>query len=101
MLRDSDAQVLSNTIEYNRAGHSAGYGGGITVKDGTPTIADNDILHNVGGQSVQGLGGGIFVWSTTPATIERNLIEYNQALNGPGDAGLISRGGGIYYPHHW
>jgi len=97
MLRDSDAQVLSNTIEYNRAGHSAGYGGGITVKDGTPTIADNDILHNVGGQSVQGLGGGIFVWSTTPATIERNLIEYNQALNGPGDAGLISRGGGIYY----
>ncbi len=97
MLRDSDAQVLSNTIEYNRAGNSAGYGGGITVKDGTPTIADNDILHNVGGQSVQGLGGGIFVWSTTPATIERNLIAYNQALNGPGDPVLTSNGGGICY----
>ena len=97
MLRDSDAQVLSNTIEYNRAGHSAGYGGGITVKDGTPIIADNTILHNVAGQGVQGLGGGIFVWSTTPVTIERNLIAYNQAINGPGDPALTSRGGGICY----
>jgi hypothetical protein len=97
MLRDSDAQVLSNTIEYNRAGHSAGYGGGITVKDGTPTIADNDILHNVGGTAVMCHGGGIFVWSATPVTIEHNLIEYNQAINGPGDPTLISRGGGIYY----
>ena len=97
MLRDTDAQVLSNTIEYNRAGHSAGYGGGITVKDGRPTIADNDILHNVAGQSVQGLGGGIFVWSTTPATIERNLIQQNKAISGTGDITLISRGGGIFY----
>lgn len=97
MLRDSDAQVRHNTIEYNRAGHSAGYGGAITVKDGTPTIADNDILYNVAGQIVQGLGGGIFVWSTTPATIEGNLVEYNQAITGVGDPGMVSSGGGIYY----
>ena len=97
MLRDSDAQVISNTIEYNRAGHSAGDGGGIAVRDGTPTIADNDILHNVAGQGVQGLGGGIFVWSTTPATIERNLIQQNKAISGTGDITLISRGGGIFY----
>jgi hypothetical protein len=97
MLRDSDAQVSHNTIQNNRAGHSAGYGGAITVKDGSPTIADNDILYNVAGQLVQGLGGGIFVWSSTPATIERNRVEYNQAITGLGDPIHHSRGGGIYY----
>ncbi len=39
MLRDSDAQVSYNTITDNRAGFSAGYGGGIAVRDGMPTIA--------------------------------------------------------------
>ncbi|MGD1992913.1 MAG: right-handed parallel beta-helix repeat-containing protein, partial [Anaerolineae bacterium] len=97
MLRDSDAQVLSNTIEHNRAGHSAGYGGGIVVREGSPIIADNVLAYNYAGQSVQGLGGGIFVWSTTPATIERNELRYNQALHGTGDPGLISAGGGIFY----
>jgi parallel beta-helix repeat protein len=97
MLRNSDAQVLSNTIEYNRAGHSAGYGGGITVRNGEPTIADNIIQRNVAGPGVQGLGGGIFIWSSTPATIERNRIQFNKAISGTGDSALISRGGGIYY----
>lgn len=97
LLENSDAQVLSNTIEYNRAGHSAGYGGGIAVKGGQPTIAENEVLHNVAGQSVQGLGGGVFVWSTTPTTIADNLIAYNQAINGVGDPSLASRGGGICY----
>jgi hypothetical protein len=97
MLRDSDAQVLSNTIEYNRAGHSAGDGGGIAVKDGRPTIADNDILHNAAGTGVMCNGGGIFVWSATPVTIERNLIAYNQAINGTGVSTMTSKGGGIYY----
>lgn len=97
MLRGSDAQVLYNTIEYNRAGFSAGYGGGIAVKGGQPVIADNHVLHNVAGQAVQGLGGGVFVWSATPTTIERNHIEYNQAIKGTGDPTLVSRGGGIYY----
>jgi len=95
MLRDSAAQVRHNVIQDNRAGLSAGDGGGIAVKGGTPTLADNEILHNMAGQSVMGLGGGIFVWSATPATIERNRIEFNQAIRNEGD--LVSRGGGIYY----
>jgi hypothetical protein len=97
MLRNSDAQVLNNSIEYNRAGHSAGYGGGITVMDGEPTIADNDIWHNVAAHSVQGLGGGIYVWSSTPVTIERNHLQNNYALDGTSSPPLISSGGGIYY----
>jgi hypothetical protein len=97
MLRDSDAEVEGNEIRYNRAGHSAGYGGGIAVVGGEPTLKGNDIHHNVAGQSVQGLGGGIFVWSDTTAAIEGNIIRYNLAINGPGDPGMASRGGGIYY----
>jgi hypothetical protein len=97
MVRDSDAQIRHNTIQYNRAGLSAGYGGGIVVKDGMPTVADNDVVHNVAGQSVQGLGGGIFVWSSSPAILERNTIEHNQAISGAGDPSLTSRGGGICY----
>ena len=97
MLRDSDAQVVHNVIRENRAGLSAGYGGGIAVSGGQPIIADNDILSNVAGQAVQGLGGGIFVWSSTPARIERNLVQLNKALSGAGDPDLISYGGGICY----
>ncbi|MBN1137545.1 MAG: hypothetical protein JXM73_13235 [Anaerolineae bacterium] len=97
MLRSSDARVSHNTIQDNRAGYSAGYGGGIAVRDGMPTIAYNDIVHNVAGQSVQGLGGGIFVWSSTTAIVERNLVELNLAISGPGDPSLVSRGGGICY----
>ena len=97
MLRDSDAKVEGNEIRYNRAGLSAGYGGGITVVGGEPTIRANEIDHNVAGQSVQGLGGGIFVWSSTTARIEGNIIYDNQAISGPGDPGMASRGGGIYY----
>jgi putative cofactor-binding repeat protein len=97
MLRDADAQVLSNTIEHNRAGYSAGYGGGIAVRNGEPTLADNDIAFNYAGQGVQGLGGGIFVWTSTPAIIERNELRYNHALHGTGVPTMTSGGGGIYY----
>ena len=65
--------------------------------DGSPTIADNEIVRNVAGQGVMGNGGGIFVWSSTPVTIERNRIELNNALRGTASAGLYSRGGGIYF----
>jgi hypothetical protein len=97
MLRDSDGRVRDNAVEHNRAGLTAGFGGGIAVRDGMPTIRDNEISWNVAGQSVRGLGGGIYVWSSTPATIEANLVEDNRAITGLGDAGWISRGGGIYY----
>jgi hypothetical protein len=99
-LEDASPQVLSNTIQGNRAGQSAGDGGGIfaALKTGGPLlIADNYILQNVAGQADQGDGGGIFVWSSTPVTIERNRIELNNALRGTASAGLYSRGGGIYF----
>ncbi len=44
-----------------------------------------------------GLGGGIYVWSSTTAIIERNLILKNLAISGDGDPILRSVGGGIYY----
>lgn len=97
VLRNSDALVTSNTIAYNRAGHSAGDGGGIMVVDGTPTIADNQILYNRAGLGVMCHGGGIFVRSGTPITIERNLIQSNQAIYGAGVPTMTSQGGGIYY----
>lgn len=99
-LEDASPQVLSNTIQGNRAGQSAGDGGGIfaALKTGGPLlIADNYILQNVAGQADQGDGGGIFVWSSAPVTIERNWIELNNALRGTASAGLYSRGGGIYF----
>ncbi len=97
MLRNSQAQVRHNTIQSNRAGLSAGNGGGIAVIDSQPIIADNKILTNVAGTGVLCNGGGIYVWSATPVTIERNLIQANRALDGTGDSVFISSGGGIYY----
>jgi fibronectin-binding autotransporter adhesin len=96
MLQNSDAQVLSNTIEYNLAGGEGGLGGGIAVYGGSPTIADNVISRNTGGQDIVGSGGGIFVRASTPVTIERNTIESNYASYFFG-ASIIGHGGGVYF----
>jgi len=96
-LENASPEVRFNTIHSNRAGHSAGDGGGIAVRDSSPTIADNHVLSNTSGTGVLCLGGGIFVWSSTPVTIERNLIQRNVALRGTGDPVLYSGGGGIYF----
>jgi hypothetical protein len=96
LLRNSDAQVLDNTIVYNQAGYTAGDGGGIAVIGGSPIIASNIITWNVASPAGQGNGGAIYVRSTSPLTVEGNLIQCNKALHGVGDAGKISRGGGIY-----
>jgi putative cofactor-binding repeat protein len=97
MLRDSSARVLHNTIHNNRSGLSAGYGGGLEIQDGTPVVADNAIRNNVAAQSVRGTGGGIHVWSSTSAILERNRIYNNWAINGAGDVNLTSTGGGISF----
>jgi hypothetical protein len=96
MLRDSDTQILSNTIEHNLAGDAGGLGGGIAIVGGSPTIADNIILQNQAGQAIVCLGGGIYVLSSMPVTIERNFFQYNMATNGS-SPGSVSRGGGLYY----
>ncbi len=98
MLRDSGrVTVVGNLITENRAGHSAGDGGGIAVVGGNPLITGNEVWDNVAGQANRGVGGGIFVWSDSTVTIDGNLIYSNLAINGAGTASLISRGGGIYY----
>jgi len=96
-LGDSSVQVLSNTIGRNRAGNEDGYGGGIAVEGGQPIIADNLIFGNTGALGGKGIGGGIYIWSGTPATVERNEIAYNIALFGSGSAGEPAQGGGLYY----
>ena len=97
LLEDSDAQVITNTIERNRAGHSAGYGGGVAVKGGSPLLQDNLFRGNVAGQSVQGLGGGLYVQTDDAITVENNRFRSNTALSGMGDSSLASRGGGFFY----
>jgi len=96
-MANSHAQVFSNVIQANRAGTSAGDGGGIYVTDGSPTIADNKILTNTSGTGVMCHGGGVFVQSSTPVTIERNLIQNNRALSGSGFITMPNRGGGVYF----
>ncbi len=96
-LRDSSAQVLSNTIQRNTGG-TVGDGGGMYVIDGSPTIAGNTIVTNTAaGSGVMGNGAGLFISSSLTVTIERNIVEGNIALKGTGGTGLVSRGGGIYY----
>jgi parallel beta-helix repeat protein len=96
MLRNSDALVTGNTIENNLAGDGGGLGGGIAVINGSPTITDNDILSNEAGQAVVCMGGGLFVRSSAPVTVERNLFQSNFALL-PASPGTIAQGGGLYY----
>lgn len=96
-LENASPQVLSNTIQHNRAGHLAGNGGGIAVVGGSPLIADNHVLTNTAGENNFGYGGGVFVMSSSPVTIERNRIEGNVALRGTATGGLYSRGGGLFF----
>ncbi|MFL7792818.1 MAG: hypothetical protein AB8I69_11810, partial [Anaerolineae bacterium] len=96
MLRDSQAQILSNTIQDNRGG-IAGDGGGIMIVGGSPIIANNTILRNRAATGVMGNGGGIFVRSSTPVTIEHNHLQNNYALDGTAVPTMTSKGGGIYY----
>lgn len=96
MLRQSDTQVWSNKIRDNLGG-IVGDGGGMMVLGGSAVIAKNEISYNWAGTAVLCNGGGIFVRSDKPVTIEGNLLEYNQAIHNAGDPTLISRGGGIYY----
>jgi hypothetical protein len=95
-LRDSDAQVLHNTIDGNRASSSSGgWGGGFAVEGGEPTIADNEFLYNTGGEAVYGCGGGLSVYDSPLTTIERNRLQGNKALVGTGSVGMAAQGGGI------
>jgi hypothetical protein len=94
-LRDSDAQVLDNIIERNRAGDSVGWGGGIATEGGEPTIAENEILYNTGAGTTYGCGGGISVYSSPLTTIERNYLQGNKVLSSTGSAGLTAQGGGM------
>jgi fibronectin-binding autotransporter adhesin len=96
MLRNSDALVVGNTIEDNLAGDGGGIGGGIAVFNGSPTIVGNDILSNDAGQAVVCMGGGLYVRSSAPVTVERNLFQSNTALN-TASPGTIAQGGGLHY----
>ena len=96
VLRDSYAQILNNVIQENRAG-STGQGGGLMILDGSPTVADNVMQQNQAATGTQGRGGGIFVQSSMPVVIERNVLQFNRALEGAGDPALYNLGGGIYF----
>ncbi len=96
LLWDSDVKVLSNTIRDNRAANSAGRGGGIAVMGGRPSLDSNTIISNAGSSWIMAQGGGIYVDSRGPVTIERNHIYGNRALINAGGTPWTAQGGGIY-----
>jgi hypothetical protein len=82
VLGAGQTQIIHNIIEGNSWGFFGGFGGGITLFGGTPTVRGNVIR----GNSVVNHGGGIDV-GNSDALIVQNLITGNQA----------EQGGGIYW----
>ncbi len=82
VLGAGQTQIIDNIIEANSWGFFGGFGGGITLFGGTPTVRGNVIR----GNSVVNHGGGIDV-GNSDALIVQNLITGNQA----------EQGGGIYW----
>jgi len=76
-VKDSSPTIIVNTI----TGNKAYYGGGIYILNSSPIITDNTITNN---EAV--FGGGISVESNSSPTIRDNIITSNTA---------ISTGGGI------
>jgi hypothetical protein len=78
-LVNTNAQVVSNTIEFN--GNTGYEGGGVSFTSlclGQLYLANNTIRHNVASQG-GGLGGRV-----GPITVEGNLFQNNLALTGGG-----------------
>jgi Right handed beta helix region/HYR domain len=73
------AQLTNNIIENNTS--PGGAGGGVSVFNaGTPLIARNTIRGNSAGTR----GAGIFLFGTSPARFENNLVVNNTAVQDGG-----------------
>lgn len=91
-IRDSSPTIEDNIIVGNYA--SGGGGGGIAIRSGAPTIQSNTITHN--GQAYGwegGGGGGLFLMGADGARIVDNNISDNSWTGGDG-GGIYMSGGG-------
>ena len=82
----TDCRILSST---------AGFGGGLALYYGAPTMGNSAVLSNTASQDVsgviRGVGGGIFLYHS-PATIVSNMVMGNVASG----TTMYDGGGGLY-----
>jgi hypothetical protein len=83
----TNCRILSST---------AGFGGGLALYYGAPTVGNSAVLGNTASQTIglnlRGVGGGIFLYYS-PATIEYSAVMSNVAA---GDNLMYDGGGGLY-----
>src|SRR6056297_3381146 len=78
-IRDSSPTITRNIITNNIGTIN---GGGIYINNGSPTITMNTITGN---QAKEESGGGIFMWNNSSPIISDNIINKNTAIiNGGG-----------------
>ncbi|MCX6345427.1 MAG: DUF1565 domain-containing protein [Armatimonadetes bacterium] len=78
---DNASPVISHNLITSNGDTSYTYGGGIACYGGSPSLCGNTISGNQASS-----GGGIYLDSTTSATVKNNIIDSNSA----------SAGGGVY-----
>jgi CSLREA domain-containing protein len=100
VLVATELTVSGNTTADDPS--DAGYGGGLDVADGA-TLTDCTIINNSAGSATNefgandgGNGGGIFVHTPSPVTIERTLIAGNSAGDASGWDAYGGNGGGVW-----
>lgn len=90
----STATMNNCKVAFNTAAYY-GTGGGISVTDGSLLMVSESVVND----NVAGVGAGVYIDSSGSATLERCLVENNQAVANsisPGSGGglAISEGGG-------
>ena len=76
-LGSSNATLSENIISSNTATH--GYGGGLRLDRGAPTLSGNTIISNI----AAGCGGGLSL-EYNDVTLTNNVVTDNQAYSGGG-----------------
>jgi hypothetical protein len=76
-----DLWLANNTIARNTATTTSdgGYGGGLYLYHGSPTLDGNAILSNTASTVGAGYGGAVYAHATNPVTLTNNLATGNRA----------------------
>jgi hypothetical protein len=90
-----DSHILNNTANADSSSSGYSYGGGIYIQDGEASLAQNQIIGNVGSTAgTGGYGGGIFLYGVTHADVLTNVIRANKGAVNTGRSGS---GGGLWF----
>ncbi|MBN2258165.1 MAG: hypothetical protein JW704_10125 [Anaerolineaceae bacterium] len=76
-----DLWIVNNTIARNTATTTSdgGYGGGLYLYHGSPTLDGNAILSNTASTAGASYGGAVYAHATNPVTLTNNLAAGNRA----------------------